>query len=100
MKISLATHGGQLAGMHLHSPPQVVDTDTLSTEAAEELARLVAAAKAAPSKEPRSGLARDEMTYTITVDGDPPIVLVRSDLTMSPAFVALRNWIKKRSATK
>ena len=46
MKVTLATHGGQAAGINLRLPPRVVDTDTLPEPAAEELAQLVAAAKA------------------------------------------------------
>jgi hypothetical protein len=41
------------------------------------------------------------MSYTITIEnGDPPVVLVQSDVTMSDAFVALRNWIKTHAASK
>jgi hypothetical protein len=98
MKVSLATHGGHLAGFHLQQRPQVVDAASLSSGAAEELARLVAAARAAPASQPPE-LARDAASYTITIEnGDPALVLVQSDVTMSSAFVALRNWIRAHAA--
>jgi hypothetical protein len=101
MKVSLATHGGHLAGFHLQQPPQVVDVAALPRDAAEELARLVAAATASPADRPRSELARDAASYTITIEnGDSPVVLVQSDVTMSSAFAALRNWIKAHTARK
>jgi hypothetical protein len=102
MKVSLATHGGQLAGNYLHRPAQVVNAESLPKAAAEELARLVEAAKGASASEhARSDLARDAMSYTITIeDGDPPVVLVQSDGTMSREFVALRNWIKTHAMSK
>ena len=102
MKVSLATHGGQLAGMHLHRPPLVVDTASLPLDAAEELSRLVAAAKTSPDAVGAApGLARDAVSYTITIeDGGEPFVIVQSDLGMSPAFIALRNWIREHSARK
>jgi hypothetical protein len=102
MKISLATHGGQLAGYYLHRPPQIVNAESLPKDAAKELARLVEAAKGAPaSGRTRPDVARDAMSYTITIEnGDPPVILVQSDGTMSPEFVALRNWIKTHATSK
>jgi hypothetical protein len=99
MKVSLATHGGHLAGFYLQQPAQVVDAASLPKDGADELTRLVAAAKAAPSQ-PQSKLARDATSYTITIENGDPTVLVQSDGTMSPAFVALRNWIKTHAARK
>ena len=66
------------------------------------MTRLVAAAKATPaSADARPDLARDAMSYTITIENDdPPTVLVQSDVTMSPAFLALRNWIKTHATSK
>jgi hypothetical protein len=46
MKINLAKHGGQAAGMFLGRPPRALDTDTLPPSAGEECAKLVEAAKA------------------------------------------------------
>jgi hypothetical protein len=102
MKVSLATHGGHLAGYYRNREPQVVDTTSLPRDAAEELARLVTAAKTAPaSGHTRSDLARDAISYTITIENDgPPVVLVQSDVTMSSAFVTLRNWIKTHATSK
>ncbi|MGQ0715808.1 MAG: protealysin inhibitor emfourin [Pseudonocardiales bacterium] len=102
MRVTLVTHGGLAAAINLHRPPRVVDTDTLTEPAAEELTRLVAAAKAAATPaEPTgagSGRARDEMSYTITVeDGGHQVVLTESDTTMSPEFGALLSWLEARS---
>jgi len=79
-----------------------VNAKSLPKDAGDELARLVEEAKATPaSGDTRSDLARDAMSYTITIEnGDPPVVLVQSDATMSPEFVALRNWIRTHAASK
>jgi hypothetical protein len=58
MKVSLATHGGQQAGVNMRASQQVVDSGSLSGAAAKELADLVAAAKLAPGGS-RSELARE-----------------------------------------
>jgi len=102
MKVILATDGGQAAAVNLRLPPKVVDSSALPAVSASELAQLVAAAKSAPApKEPQPGKARDAMTYKITIeDGGTPVVLTQSDTTMSKAFVALRDWIRKHSAAK
>jgi hypothetical protein len=97
MKISLAKHGGQTAGMFLGRPPRILDTGTLPPSAAEELAKLVEAAKATvatPGTEP--GRARDVMSYTITVeDSGYQTALKQSDTTMSPAFRNLLAWLER-----
>lgn len=97
MKISLAKHGGQAAGMFLGRPPRVLDTDTLPPSAVGELAKLVEATKAtvaAPAAGP--GRARDVMSYTITVeDSGHQIVLKQSDTNMSPAFRNLLAWLER-----
>jgi hypothetical protein len=98
MKVALATHGGLAAGINLRLPPRVVDADTLPEPVAEELAQLVAAAKAAkpPMEE---GRARDAMSYTITVDdGGHQVILTESDTTMSREFAALLSWLEQHSA--
>lgn len=100
MKISLATHGGLAAAINLSQPPRVVDAHTLTGPAAAELAQLVAAARVAgagpAAVQPHS--ARDEMSYTITVqDGDDQVVLIGSDTTMAPEFGALLSWLEERS---
>jgi hypothetical protein len=97
MKINLAKHGGQAAGMFLGRPPRVLDTDNLLPSSAEELAKLVEAAKAtaaAPGTGP--GRARDAMSYTITVeDNGHKTVLKQSDTNMSPAFRNLLAWLER-----
>jgi hypothetical protein len=100
MKVTLATHGGLAAAINLRLPPQVVDADTLPKPAAEELAQLVAAAESAkPPEEKGPGRARDEMSYTITVDdGDHQVILTESDTTMSREFAALLSWLEQHSA--
>ncbi|MEU9453797.1 protealysin inhibitor emfourin [Streptomyces sp. NPDC048277] len=91
MKVTLVTHGGQAAGINLRLPPRTLDSGTLPSDAAAELARLVAAAVPEAGKErPHGRPAPDAMSYTITVeDGGRTTVLTQSDTTMSPAFAAL-----------
>ena len=99
MRVTLATHGGLAAAINLSRPPRVVDAGTLTEPAAEELAQLVAAAKAAATPtEAGPGRARDEMSYTITVeDNGQHVVLTESDTTMSQEFAALLSWLEERS---
>jgi hypothetical protein len=99
MKVTLATHGGLAAAIRMRSPAQAVDGDALPKAAAAELARLVAAAKAAPARaEENPGRGADLMAYTITVEDDgPPVTLQQSQTTMSPAFDALRRWIEAQA---
>ena len=91
MKVSLAKHGGQAAGILLGRPPQVLDTSTLAPTAAEEICKLIEAATAAqPAEEGGPGRARDAMSYTITVeDGDRQTVVKCSDTNMSHALADL-----------
>lgn len=98
MKVTLAKHGGLAAAINYRLPPQVVDADALTEPVAVELAQLVAAATAARAPaEARSGRARDEMSYTITVeDGGHQVVLTGSDTTMSQEFGALLSWLEQR----
>lgn len=99
MKITLAMHGGQAAEIYLRLPPRVVDVDALPPAAAEELRRLVEAAKAAPTPKEEKGGGGDVMGYTITVEGHgQPTVLQQSDTAMSRPFGALLNWIQKHAA--
>lgn len=100
MKVTLATHGGLAAAINLGRPPRVVDTDNLPEPAAEELAQLVAAARAAEPAdapaEPGPGRARDAMSYTITVEDDGhQLVLTASDTTMSRELSALLSWLEQ-----
>lgn len=100
MRVTLAAHGGLAAAINCRLPPRVVDTGTLTEPAAAELAQLVAAATDARAPtDARSGRARDEMSYTITVDdGGHQVVLAESDTTMSQEFGELLSWLEQRSA--
>jgi hypothetical protein len=98
MKVTLAQHGGQAAGINLRLPPRVVDTATLRADEAAELARLVGDAATAPAAAATApGKARDAMSYTITIeDGARQTVLSQSDTTMSEAFGKLLTWLQRR----
>ena|SRR5258708_5880862 len=99
MKVTLQEYGGLAAGMR--RVPHAVDAEALAKPAAEELARLVAAAKAAPVADEGPGQVRDAAGYTITVeDGGQPAVLEQSDGNMSPAFAALLNWLRRTAGKK
>jgi hypothetical protein len=96
MKITLAQHGGQAAGLFMQRPPAIVDTATLDGTQAAQLKSLVAAAIASPSAGTASGKTRDEMSYTITVEQDGRnSVLKQSDTTMSAQFRELLGWVKQ-----
>lgn len=97
MRISLAKHGGQAAGMYLGRPPRVLDSKTLPPSAAEELDELVEAAKATVTAAGTApGRARDAMSYTVTVEeGGRETVLKLSDTDMSPAFKDLLAWLER-----
>jgi hypothetical protein len=95
MKVTLSKAGGWTAGMRL--PPQVVDSAQLPRKDADELARLVRAATAAPSIESGPGQARDALSYTITIeDRGKPAVLHASDVSKAPEVAALLDWIEKQ----
>jgi hypothetical protein len=103
MKVTLTTHGGLAAAINLGLPPRVVNTDSLPEPAAEELAQLVAAAKAAEPAEAAAeagpGRAPDAMSYTITVDSNGhQDVLAATDTTMSQEFGALLDWLEEHFA--
>lgn len=99
MKVTLATHGGLAAAINMRLPPQVVDTDTLPGPAAEELSRLVAAAKAVKAPPAGGERAKDAMSYTITVqERGQSTALAQSDVTMSAQFAALLNWLQQHAA--
>jgi hypothetical protein len=98
MKITLAQHGGQAAGIYLQRPPLVIDTAVLQEAEAEELKDLVAAAGSAPPRAPNAGKARDEMSYKITVQDDGhETLLSQSDTTMSAEFGKLLAWLRRHS---
>lgn len=97
MKVSLSKHGGQAAGIYLQRPPQVIDSTALDDAEAAELQRLVASAVAAAAPVP-SGRARDEMSYTITIeDNGHQTVLSQSDTAMSEDFGKLLAWLRRRA---
>ena len=97
MKVILAQHGGQAAGINLNRPPKVIDSAALDEPKAAELKELVAAATSAPSSATSSGKARDEMSYTITIQEDQgrETVLSQSDTTMSTDFAKLLAWLQR-----
>src|SRR5262245_50884748 len=96
MKITLAQRGGLAAPINVRRPAPVVDTATLKANEAAELETLVADATAKPSTGVEGGAARDEMTYTITVeDGERKVMLTQSDTTMSEAFGKLLVWLQR-----
>jgi len=96
MKVILAQHGGQAAGIHLNRPPKVVDSAALDEPKAAELTGLVAAATSAPSSAASTGRARDEMSYSITIqDQGGETVLSQSDTTMSAEFAKLLAWLQR-----
>ena len=95
MKVTLSQHGGQAAGIQMRRPPQIVDAATLDESGTAELRRLVAAAISAPAPA-RSGRARDEMSYTITIEDDGrETVLSQSDTAMSAEFGKLLAWLQR-----
>jgi len=97
MKVRLSKHGGLAAGINLQRPPQVVDSAALDESAASELKRLAASAVSAAAPA-RSGRARDEMSYTITIEDDGhETVLSQSDTAMSAEFGRLLAWLQRHS---
>jgi hypothetical protein len=95
MKVSLSRHGGQAAGIYLRRPPQVVDSSALDETAASELKQLAAAAVSA-AVPAHSGRARDEMSYTITIEDDGrETELSQSDTAMSADFGKLLAWLQR-----
>ena len=95
MKITLAQHGGHAAAINRARPPQVIDSAALDEPKAAELEGLAAAAASAPARA-SSGKARDEMSYTITIeDQGRETVLSQSDTTMSAEFSKLLGWLRR-----
>src|SRR5881394_790410 len=95
MKVALSKHGGLAAGINLQRPPQVVDSAALDESEATELKKLVASAVSAAAPT-RSGRARDEMSYTITIEDDGrQTVLSQSNTAMSAEFGRLLAWLRR-----
>jgi hypothetical protein len=99
VKITLTTSGGQAAAVTSRLPPRSVDVERLPAQTAQQLARLVAAARAAGTpQEEEPGRARDAMSYRILVeDEDQSIVLTASDAAMSREFASLLDWLERHS---
>lgn len=99
VKVSLSRHGGLAAGIFLRRPPLELDGDRLAPELRAELQRLIDAAKADPGNDGAGpGLARDAMSYTITIEDDgDTLVLKGRDADESPAFHALRTWVEEHA---
>lgn len=97
MKVTLQTYGGLGAAMAGKS--QTVNAGQLSQSAADELTRLVEAAKRSSTAQPDTpGSARDEMSYDVTIEeAGKSTVLSQSDTNKSPAFSALVRWITKEA---
>jgi len=95
VKVSLSISGGLAAGLRLGRPPTVVDGSGLSGTEAGELAGLLSAVRGeAPPAQPAARVP-DEASYTVTVEDDgAPVVLRRSDTTMSQAFADLLSWLE------
>ena len=101
MRVTLATHGGQAAGINLRLPPRVVDSATLPEPAAKNLSQLVAAAKSVEVSAASDQRARDAMSYTITVeDSGRSTVLTQSDVTMTREFAELLAWLQEHTASR
>jgi len=102
MRVTLAKHGGQAAGIYLNRPSRVLNTDSLPPTEAGELQRLLSAVGATSSDEAaRFSRRPDEMSYTITVEGDGrQSTFTQSDITMTPAFDALLRWLEGHLAGK
>jgi hypothetical protein len=97
MKVILAQHGGQAAGIYMQRAPRVIDSAALDRAERLELERLVLAARTAPPRA-SSSKPRDEMSYTITIqDGEHETVLSQSDTMMSEEFGKLLAWLQRYS---
>ena len=98
MKVSFARRGGWAAQVNLHSPPAVIDAETLPQAEREELNRLVRAAFARHGQE--SGAGRKAAgSYAVTVeeaDGRRTLSVADAEEDREPAATALCEWIEAR----
>jgi hypothetical protein len=96
VKLTLDSSGGLAAGLRLGRRSRALDSASLPEPEARRLADLVREAVAEGPPDPGEGSAtRDGMSYTVTVvDGGAPVVVHRSDGTMSPAFADLLDWLE------
>jgi hypothetical protein len=95
------TSGGLAAGLRIGARPLVVDSAQLPEPDARALAALVDAARAESPETGDRTAAPDAQSYTLTVeadDGDGPVVLRRSDTSMTPAFAELLDWLNQRAS--
>lgn len=93
MRVSLTTHGGIAATTRMAAPARVLDSAALPAPDAATLARLIAAARAAPP--PGGTRPPDAMGYTITIeDNGQTTTLAQNDTSMTDAFATLRNWLR------
>ncbi len=100
MKVTLKKQGGLAGGIRW--PIKVVESTSLIQPVADELAKLVSAAKATAKVAEKPSRARDSMTFTITIEGESgeSTVIQQSDTTMSPSFAALLEWLERLPETK
>lgn len=93
MRISLQTYGGIAGGMRL--PARSLDTAALGEDDAEKTARLVDAALRDHPHAPPSAARADAMSYTIAIeDGGKASAITENDMSMTPAFAALLEWLE------
>lgn len=94
MRIDLQTHGGVAGGIRL--PASSLDLTSLSEDLVKKTTRLVeAATRAHPHIQP-SGVRPDEISYTITIeDGGNVTRLSEDEMSMTPEFAELLEWLKE-----
>ena len=94
MKISLTERGGFAATTRMAAPARELDAATLPARGTASLARLIAAARAAPVPA-STGAVRDGMRYTIAIDdGGQVTTLAQGDAAITDEFAALRDWLR------
>jgi hypothetical protein len=98
--VTLMIYGGLAGGMQ--RPPVVVDGQGLSPQEHQQLVELVAALKASPPPPvSASGPGRDLQAYVITVEeeGREPMEFEANDLSQTPAFQSLSQWVRSHGRT-
>ncbi|NVO14831.1 MAG: hypothetical protein HXX10_12420 [Rhodoplanes sp.] len=99
MKVTVVVRGGQMGAFASRLPSQVVDAAALPPAQAAELRRLVEAARQVPTRTLSPGaVPGDVQSIAVTVeDGGAPFTMRASDATMSSAFSALVDWLRRRT---
>ena len=93
MKLTLSTYGGIAGG--LRRPDLVVDSASIPADQAEQIKRLVEAAKGADQAAGAPGPARDALEYEIKIeDGGYAAVIGQSGASMSGPFADLMKVMK------